>query len=543
MDTNANAGLPSPWWKGLPLLRLLTFVGLTIHLALAFRPGDYILSRPLQEDAFYSLGVARSLAEGHGLTIDGVHPTNGVQPLICFLDAPLFMIAGGDTILALRLVLVLQVLIYAAVVFLVAWFVTSLLRPGGPKREVFWLVAVIVAWSYSLSNGMLNGLETGLAVALAMLAAGYYNTRIAPAQEGRPGRYLLLGAILGVAVLARIDLAFLVAALLLWHLLLAHRRYGSLKGGERLAALLRVLLQCLAVGATSVLVSAPWWIYNYTTFGSLIPISGQAQQMLLPLPSVNLHATALALGNALVPVVHTPVLLYRYSPLLAPILFIAATAAVVLAGRGWKSVCDAAGNWNRFWKYSGILPLLLFSAGLVVYYVFFFGAPHFIVRYLMTLRVLIGVTVTGFLYLIWRSAPAGSLLRSLLVLLLGGSLAASTYALSWNFRDVWGNFYLFPARWIERNVTPPETVGMFQSGTTGFLAPDAVVNLDGKVNAGALRALQEDRLPAYVDSMRFDYLIDWDYFIDRALADSAVRSRYMPVDTLPGDFIVWKRVR
>jgi hypothetical protein len=69
-----------------------------------------------------------------------------------------------------------------------------------------------------------------------------------------------------------------------------------------------------------------------------------------------------------------------------------------------------------------------------------------------------------------------------------------------------------------------------------------VVNLDGKVNAGALHALEGGRVPAYVDSMRFAYLIDWDFFIDQALADPAVRARYRPVDTLTGSFVVWKRV-
>jgi hypothetical protein len=62
------------------------------------------------------------------------------------------------------------------------------------------------------------------------------------------------------------------------------------------------------------------------------------------------------------------------------------------------------------------------------------------------------------------------------------------------------------------------------------------------VNAGALRALESRSMPAYVDSMRFAYLIDWPYFIDEALADPRVRAHYRPVDTLVGDFVVWKRV-
>lgn len=523
------------------MLRLLTFLGLAVHLLLLFRPDASFVSRPYQEDAFYSLSVARSIAQGKGLTIDGVQPTNGVQPLICFLYAPAFMTGGSDMYLALRLTLLLQVLIYAAVIFIVAWFMTTLLRPGIPKREMFWLIAALMAWSYTFSNGMLNGLETGLAVAMACLVAGYYTTAIASRPDGSPGRYFLLGAMLGLAVLTRIDMAFLVMAVLLCHLWHAHRRYSSLKGAERFAALRRTLVQCFITGATSILISSPWWIYNQLTFGSLLPISGQAQQMLIPDPRVNLESTVLVLVNALMPLIHTPVLYYDYSPMLAPLVFVAVLVLLLTLARGWSVAREAATRWSRFWDYSGALPLVIFGVALVIYYIFFFGAPHFVVRYLMMVRVLIGVSVIAFIHLIWHLAPRPGRLRPMLVLLMAGCMGASAYAMSWNFTDFWGNLYLYPARWIAQNTAPPQKVGMFQSGTTGFMAPGVVVNLDGKVNVSALRALQAGRLPAYVDSMRFDYIVDWKHFIDQALADPAVRSHYEPVDTIVGDFQVWKR--
>ncbi len=525
----------------MPLLQLLTLAACVVHLLLLFRPAEQLVSRPFQEDAFYSLSVSRSLAEGHGMTIDGVHPTNGVQPLICFLYAPLFWFAGGDLYLALRFVLFLQVLIYALAVVSIAWYATTLMRPGTSQREVFWLITTVFAWSYSFSNGLLNGLETGLAVAFTCTVLAYYNTRIAPVPEGGFGRYILLGAMLGLAVLTRIDIAFLVAALLCWHLYLAHRRYGVLSMPERLKGLRLTLAQCLGVGLASILISSPWWIYNQVTFGNLLPISGQAQQMLIPDVRENLLATALALGNAVMPIVHTPVLLYHYSPLLVPVVFLIAIVVIVSIGRGWGVLREALAGWGRFWDYSGAVPLIIFGVVLVIYYTFFFGAPHFIVRYLVSVRVLIGITTVGGLYLVWRHAPAGGLLRLLLLLLLAGSIGAGAYAMRWNFTDFWGNFFLNPAHWIMANTAPPQKVGMFQSGTTGFLSPEIVVNLDGKVNVGALRALQEGRIPAYVDSMKFDYLIDWTFYTDKAFADPAVRSQYTPVDTLDGQFIVWKR--
>ena len=42
---------------------------------------------PLTEDGYYSLSVARNLAAGKGMTIDGANLTNGFQPLFTMIEA------------------------------------------------------------------------------------------------------------------------------------------------------------------------------------------------------------------------------------------------------------------------------------------------------------------------------------------------------------------------------------------------------------------------------------------------------------------------
>ena len=54
---------------------------------------------------------------------------------------------------------------------------------------------------------------------------------------------------------------------------------------------------------------------------------------------------------------------------------------------------------------------------------------------------------------------------------------------------------------------------MLQSGIAGFIAPN-VTNLDGKVNAAALRAHQEARLGEYLREERFTYLAYWKPFVE-----------------------------
>jgi hypothetical protein len=387
---------------------------------------------------------------------------------------------------------------------------------------------------------MLNVLETVLAVALVFTAAAYYNERIAADPAAPIGRFALLGALLGIAVLARIDLSFLVPALLLWHLTRCHLIYRSAPMPERMRALRRVLVECFVVGAISLAVSSPWWIYNVTTFGSLVPISGQSQRMLLPDRWLNATTALYVLADALAITFITPRSLAAISPLLGAAGFVTLLLILFAIGRGFGLLRSALARWGEWWDPSRAVPMAIFAVGITIFYGLFFGAPHFLGRYLTTPRILISLAVLSLLWVAWRLAPARSLMQRLLLLLVAGAMAVSAYGYSWNFTGYLGNTFMSPAVWIKENIPPSATVGMFQSGTTGFFNRN-VVNLDGKVNADALRALQEGRISRYVDSMKFDYLIDWDFYLRQAMADSATRAHYVPADTVVGTFIVLKR--
>lgn len=515
------------------------------HLLLLFRPDRDFLARPFLEDAFYSLSVARSIGNGTGLTIDGVHATNGVQPLICFLYAPFFALSHGDTFMALRLAMGLDLVTFILAVLAISRFFSSLRKGGrGERKLLFWIAAGVLIWNYTIPAMFLNGLETGLSVGLAFWAAAYYNERIAP--ENRPPllRSALLGAILGLAVLARIDLAFLVVSIIVWHLYRMHRRHTPAPGEARnIGALVRTLLECLLIGGVSVAVSAPWWLYNLTRFGSLVPISGQAQQMLIGNRLWVVLMTIHSLSDAFLMVVHTSAayVVGFYTIVLGIFLF-AIVSAAVFAVPAWRgAVTRSVVAVRERWQWGGVAPLAFLSVILIVYYSFYFSAPHFQWRYLITPRILIMLWIVALLFDLWGELPRRSMLRGLITLGGIGLAAVAVFIYRGNFRTEGNNIFLVPADWIRSHVPPAERVGMFQSGTTGFLFPGEVVNLDGKVNADALRAFQRKRLPRYVDSMGFAYIIDWDIYTKNVFADPSVRQHYVPIDTLPFEFVVWKR--
>lgn len=533
------------------LLQILVAAAIVFQLSLLLRPENAFLSRPFIEDTFYALSVARSIADGTGFSVDGVHPTNGVQPLVCVLDAPLFTIADGNREAALRLVYVLAVLLYLFAAWMIAGFTRQLFTGEGKKngegRLIFWSVFALVFINYALSVFYLNGLETGLAGGMAFAALWHYlrtldrGTDDASAGTGA-ARYALLGLLLGLGVLARVDLSLLVVALLIAHFIRAHLRYSRLPGRERWGRFVRTAREAFITGAVAVAVSSPWWIYNYTTFGSLMPVSGQSQQWLSDNPYEALIETFNVLSDALLPGIHTPQELKigdvaPYGVLLFPLgLFLLSLLPGVRSGMR-RARHRFGGDWNL----SGVLPLGIFSLILIGFYTIFFRAPHFQSRYLIIPGIAVLLGIFAFFFTLWRELEPGTAARKVLPSLLVAPMLLFFLFFVRNFETSYYNILVYPTLWIEEHVRPGEKVGMFQSGTAGFAHPDVVTNLDGKVNAAAWEAYSAGRLPGYVDSAGFDYLIDWDQYTDRIFSDTALRARYRSVDTLPQGLIVWKR--
>ena len=106
--------------KSRKIVFALIAITVVSRLVLAFRPEAKLASRPYLEDAYYAFNTAYYLSLGEGITADGVHPTNGIQPLIVFLYVPFFAIADGDKWLALRLIFILIALLEAASLIVLA---------------------------------------------------------------------------------------------------------------------------------------------------------------------------------------------------------------------------------------------------------------------------------------------------------------------------------------------------------------------------------------------------------------------------------------
>ncbi len=527
------------------VLSLLSLGAVVYFAALWCRPDENFRSRPLTEDGFYELSVARSIAAGHGFTVDGHTPTNGVQPLICLLTAPIFAAAGDDTTLALRLVTMFQAALYVFAALAIAWFASCLPPDHVRRRLYYWTVVALVLWNYSLSTAMMNGLETSLSIGLLFVSAGYYAKFVAPAAIVPPKRLALLGALLGLAVLGRIDSAVFVPILCLWHVGRRRSRARATLQEGAAGGILKALAESAVFGAIGFVVTLPWWVFNYTHFGSLVPTSGQAQAMITAATWPNVLATLRVLSDAMLVVVHAPFASANTLTMFAGAILAATAAVIVLVVPVLRiGAVDVARRIGRTWKLRPAVPLGIFTLALLVYYSFFFGAPHFQFRYLVTVRLFVVLAVAAVAVELWCSEGNPRVVRSSVACTLFLLMAIGGAAFSRNFgrQGVAGNFYAPVATWIGTHTAAGDRIGMFQAGTTGFFYPDRVVDLDGKVNLEALRALQHGTIGRYVDTSGFDYIIDWSSLTGAIFADARVRAKYRPSDTLNDGFVVWKRI-
>jgi hypothetical protein len=139
---------------------------LVFFLILNFLPQIFVLlSQPdnlmnwyLTDDAFYYFKTAQNIAEGNGITFDGLASTNGFHPLWMVICVPVFALARYDLFLPLRVIAAIQILMNAASGYLLYSIFSKKI-----SKTTAWIVAIFWMF-YSPIHELTtkSGLETGL---------------------------------------------------------------------------------------------------------------------------------------------------------------------------------------------------------------------------------------------------------------------------------------------------------------------------------------------------------------------------------------------
>jgi hypothetical protein len=467
--------------------------GAIARIVPTFGAGGRLLRELPTEDGYLMLTIARNIALGHGMsTSAGTIPTNGTQPLATFLWAACFVIAGSDKIVGVQVVLGLQLLLSVLAAYLVFRLAERVLGKTGSApatRAKAWLAASVWFASPTVLSHSMNCLESGLYVAMIALVCWHVLAPAAQSESLRLRHWAVCGGLLGVTFWARNDAVLLCLALTFVHLA------WGFPGAPR-SRILR-LIQMAIAGAIVVAVAAPWLIFNKARFGSLMPISGQSesldasfgQNILIVLPNLFEYITFL------VPIPHV----------FEGVLWMVGLVAVLTAVRGWMI-------WSSTRNSPSLHPAIQLGAVMTLFYSgfygLFFGAAHFMSRYLVALSPLYAVLWGGSVYTAWRwlaertSAALASAL-SILAPLLAVGLDLRAY------RNGLHHPHFQVVEWIQAHVPETEWVGAGQSGTVGYFH-DRTINLDGKVNPAALAARKRDGVWEYVAASPIDYLADWE---------------------------------
>ena len=513
-DTPATA--PARWARTLALTLSVILLGL------AFRPTAHVYDMPMTEDGYYALAVARNVANGNGITIDGTNLTNGFQPLFTFLQAGAFVAANGDEILAMRLVMILGWLFHIGGALLVA----AIARDAWPARHGEaektlrgGLAAFLYLAAPLMLNHAYNGLETGCVMFFYAAIARWMQLGRDRSWTGLAG----LGALVGLLVLARIDAAFVAAALGLNEL----RR--SWKRGP-----VTMLGRGTVLGVAALVVSLPWWLYNTIYFGSPMPTSGTAQQawalewlrlehaewalrlVLFPWLFAGAHESAVSIN---VPIPAEPG--YMTMTLIG---FARSAALAVIAALLWRAARGGAlrheleaapaedqARIRRLSEFAVCFGLAF--AALFAYYALSFIAYWFYYRYFAPLALIAFVVVP---ILAARGLAGQDRSRLALGVMVALTLQIGVFAgFARSGQGLGGNTVYHDQVALLRDHVPPEAlVAAGQSGTLGFFRKH-VVNTDGKVNREALA--YQDRMWDYLRQRNIRWFVDWPYYINKYL--------------------------
>jgi hypothetical protein len=446
------------------------------------------------DDAYYYFRVAHNIVAGAGSTFDGFGRTNGYHPLWLLLLLPIFRFVA-------RPLDVLPAVYLLSAMFWAAAFGTVFLIGRQVQRPMALVVATlplaVFGSRFSGPGGIyLGGMEvvvTLLCVVLLLwmcLRNGYLSPVIPPRN-----RALVVGGVLSVMFLSRLDsvffiAAFLVVAVLRWH--------GSAR--ERFGALARTVapLAVVVIGYAG---------FNRWYFGTATPISGQAKS--LGAPNVNTQPLTVLLRFGVV---------FGRPVYVGGLTMLATLASLMLWWRRRQSHraaeptdTDTDTDTVGFFLLAGTMGLVALFAYLVFFTTYQAWSWYF---YLLPINLMLACFLLLDLGFRGRLDRAGHGVAAVLAL---AAMAVPVGTGALQFRQLrhetvqssWVDQAVAAADWINSQTPPGSVLAMGDSaGAVGYLARRPLVQLEGLVESpDYVDSLAAGRATSFLRSKGVSYLI------------------------------------
>jgi len=271
--------------------RIVEWAALAAWLALAgafvflTRPGEgpdepqhlaYVQSLAINHELPEFTPAVRVSASGHIGTPQAQHP-----PTYYLLIAPIYLAAGGDTVMFFRLARLVSVLLGIGTLLLVR--LTA--RAAFPEQPAVSALAMVFVATFG-TNAYIAGTINNDPLAAMFVAAGLY-LAVRALQAEQPLRpMILLGAVTGAALAVK-----LTSALLLGAVVVAAIAIGGRAGEGRWLRTATLLGAGLAAAAV---IAAPWYVRNALVLGEPFPRSDYRPLFMSPL-AIILDTGAMAL--------------------------------------------------------------------------------------------------------------------------------------------------------------------------------------------------------------------------------------------------------
>lgn len=491
------------------ILALILGLQIVVRIAIIGHAGAMTDQGLYGDDSFIIHKLAADIAAGKGITQAG-EPTNGFQPLFIFLLVPLFWVF--DIYHATVASAVINGVLSTAGSLFVFLILAELCRP-----RVALIGAALWAMSAHLTRVSLNGMETPLANLMMLCSVyGYLRVNRRDAQDSVT-KGAIFGSVLGLALLSRFDLGLLLVPLAVdFAIRCALRgRYKSLT----------------ATMAAGVVVVLPWFVWNWSVCGSIVPISGAASRTIsqlygsatgpsqmpeyFPLGSVPAEFYRDSVASALERVVTDSPIAIPAVGLVGNNLWVVSAWMLGIVALSW--LCSR-GDGELSLRYGLVLLgrklwfLWLFIPVLVAAYGLYFFAQWHYWRYMTPAVIALILPSALCINRLWAWAYRGSTWRMLPLIVLGVGFTAISvrdHARLFAAPDPNGIAYRIyhDAIKLRDLAASGVRIGSFESGTPDYFIEADIFNLDGKTNALAHREMVEGRMDRLVETMKLDYVV------------------------------------
>ncbi|MBS3052187.1 MAG: glycosyltransferase family 39 protein [Candidatus Aenigmarchaeota archaeon] len=458
------------------LLILITLlIGFFLRSIILWQNIEILIQKILIDDAFIAFSIAKNIANKNLVSFDGVSITNGFQPLWVFIIAPLFKIIQNDSVI--HLVLTASAMLDTLTIFLM-YRIGRIIY----NHKVGILCSIIYAINPLFIFFTLNGIEVSLTIFLINLSLLY----LFSIKNFTFFKSILLGTILGLTILSRMDSVFLIIGSFAF-VIIKFRKNAS-----------QIFKYIIIVVISIIIVISPWFIWNYINFETFLPSSGKAVYKLGHMICNVNKCNDAELINILVKNLSTGIFLiiYYFGPInITPINIILAISVVYFLVSSIK-------NKNII-----LLPQLTYVGFILLFYSLYMWRLD--LRYFTASSSILLVTLCDGIFLFAEGLKNNKrLVASLIFAILLTQIIINGYKEWTRGYTPWQTMMYEGSLWIKNNTGKDVVVSSFNSGLIQYYSQRRTINLDGVINFEAIKSIENKNVTDYIKSKNSTYFLD-----------------------------------